>query len=101
MLDPTEFDTSGSDRIPYHSRWVEEQGDLFDLIGSVTGVATPADPEQTARFDRLLAWLSAVGEGRWESFVRACVTLGAAPDIQAARVVFRRLSLLGHVESSQ
>ena len=101
MLDPTEFDTSGSDRIPYRPCWVEEQGDLFDLIESATGVVTPADPEQTARFDRLLAWLSAVGEGRWESFVRACQTLGVSPDIQTARVVFRRLSLLGHVESSQ
>jgi len=101
MLDPTEFDTSGSDRIPYVSRWVKEQGDLFDLIESVTGVVTPADPEQTARYDRLLAWLSAVGEGSKESFGRACQTLGVAPDIQMARGVFRRLSLLGHVEPSQ
>lgn len=100
MLDPTEFDTSGSDRIPYLSRWVEEPGDLFDLIASDTGGVTPVDPEQTARFDRLLAWLSAVGEGRWESFVRACQTLGVIPDVQTARVVFRRLSLLGHVECS-
>lgn len=97
-LDPQEFDTSGSDRIPYRPRWVQDPGDLIDLL-DVGGAAT-ADPERTARFDHLLTWLSSVGEGRWETFLRACQTLGVADDATAARSVFRRLSLLGHVEAS-
>jgi len=97
-LDPQEFDTSGSDRIPYCSRWVHDPGDLIDLL-DVGGAATP-DSDRTARFDHLLTWLSSVGEGRWETFLRACQTLGVADDSSSARSVFRRLSLLGHIEAS-
>jgi hypothetical protein len=61
--------------------------------------AGPAQPAGNAAIDRLLAWLSAAGEGRWEEFVRAAARLGASADIAAARRLFRRMLLLGHLES--
>lgn len=97
-LDRQEFDTSGSDRIPYCSRWVYDPGDLIDLL-EVGGTEIP-DADRTARFDHLLTWLSSAGEGRWETFLRACQTLGVADDSSSARSVLRRFSLLGHVETS-
>jgi hypothetical protein len=98
MLDPQEFDTSGNDRIPYRSRWVHDPGDIIDLADS--GAMAAPDPELTSRFDHLLTWLSSAGEGRRETFLRACQALGVAGDAASARSVFRRFSLLGHVEAS-
>jgi hypothetical protein len=100
MLDPQEFDTTGTDRIPYRSRWVEEAGDLFDLMELPAFAAAPRHPELSRRFDRLLGWLSAAGEGRWESFERACQMTEVASDPQQARNVSRLLTLLGHIEPS-
>src|SRR5262249_36924468 len=101
FLDPQEFDTTGSDRIPYRARWVGDSGDVFDLA-EAAGVAPAAasDSESDERYDRLLAWLTATGEGRWESFVKACGVLGVADNNTSAKAVFRRLSLLGHIEAS-
>lgn len=101
FLDPQEFDTTGSDRIPYRARWVGDSGDVFDLAEVAAGATAPAaDPEADQRHDRLLAWLTATGEGRWESFVKACGVIGVADNATAAKAVFRRLSLLGHIEAS-
>src|SRR5262249_32638072 len=42
-LDPQEFDTSGTDFIPYRPRWVHDPGDLIEL--SEPGEAAATDPE--------------------------------------------------------
>ncbi|HMP01732.1 MAG TPA: hypothetical protein PKC45_04440 [Gemmatales bacterium] len=101
FLDPQEFDTTGSDRIPYRARWVGDSGDVFDLAEAAgEAPAAASDTESDARYDRLLAWLTATGEGRWESFVKACAVIGVADNNTSAKAVFRRLSLLGHIEAS-
>lgn len=53
--------------------------------------------------DRLLDWLSAWGNGSWNSFVSACYTLGLDRESRAreARRILRRLRLLGHLETNQ
>lgn len=61
----------------------------------------PADPEQTVRHERLLAWLSATGAGPWPTFRDVCRTLGLALDVGQAARIQRRLVLLGHLEVSQ
>jgi hypothetical protein len=98
FLIPTEFPSDG--RIPAEPPREDE-----DIVGpfafydlpTLPPVAHTSDPRP---FDRLLSWLSAAGEGRWESFVRVAKALGAAPDLPTARRLFRRFALLGHVESS-
>ncbi|MDW8243294.1 MAG: hypothetical protein RMJ88_08790 [Thermogemmata sp.] len=99
MVDSQEFDTTYSNRIPYRSRWVHDLGDVNDLLDT-SDVAATSDPTLTARFDRLLTWLSSAGEGRWETFVHACQSLEICENATAARSVFRRLTLLGHIEAS-
>jgi hypothetical protein len=101
FLDPQEFDTTGSDRIPYRARWLSDSGDVLDLADACAAapLAQP-DPQLDDRYERLLAWLTASGEGRWENFVKACAQLGVADNATAAKAVFRRMSLLGHVEAS-
>lgn len=97
FLEPTEFPSDG--RIP-----VEPLREVEDLAGAFTYY----DPTQPAArstvdstpFDRFLKWLSAAGEGRWESFVRVARILGVAADAPNARRLFRRLVLLGHLDSS-
>ena len=97
FLIPTEFPLDG--RIPVEPLREEE-----DLAGAFTYY----DPTQPAAhstvdstpFDRFLQWLSAAGEGRWESFLRVARILGVAADAPNARRLFRRLVLLGHLESS-
>jgi len=100
MIDPQEFDTSGTDRIPYCSRWVEATGDLFDLAEALFRDPPTEEPELSTRHDQLLAWLSAAGGGRWESFERASILSGVAGDNQQARNIYRMLNLLGHIEPS-
>jgi hypothetical protein len=101
FLDPQEFDTTGSDRIPYRARWVGDSGDVFDLAEAVTGSAlASSDPQSDERYERLLAWLTATGEGRWESLVKASAEIGVADNNISAKAMFRRLSLLGHIEAS-
>ena len=57
-------------------------------------------PELSPQFARLLYWASALGGGTFQAFIQACQTLQVAGDKAEARSVFRRLRLLGHIESS-
>lgn len=49
------------------------------------------------RYEHLLCWLSALGNGTWEGFKKACETLQLPPDYKT----LRPLKLLGHLENSQ
>src|SRR5262249_29084708 len=96
FLEPTEYPTDG--RVPPEPpREEEDAAGPFAYFDVAAGTAQSAG---NPAIDRLLAWLSAAGEGRWEAFVRAAARLGAAADIAAARRLFRRMLLLGHMESS-
>lgn len=48
------------------------------------------------RCQQLLYWLSAVGNGTWELFKKACQTL----ELDKPQHILRKLTLLGHIESS-
>jgi hypothetical protein len=76
-----------------------------DPFGPMDGAAT--DPEdvadlvgRTARFDRLLLWLSAAGGGSMPTFQQACRTLGLVEPGLETWQILRRLRLLGHLETS-
>ncbi len=53
------------------------------------------------RYDELIFWLSAMGEGSWDSFVNVCRTLQLISNTKQASYIFRRLVLLGYVERSE
>ena len=57
-------------------------------------------PNHLPLVERLLHWLSVIGEGTWEGFNQACNVLKVAQDKQEARSALRRLSLLGHLDLS-
>lgn len=64
---------------------------------------TPSHEAQTltARFDRLLLWLSMTGKGGIGIFRQACKELGLIEEEAHAGRVMRRLRLLGHIETSR
>jgi hypothetical protein len=53
------------------------------------------------RYDELVFWLSATGEGSWDSFVNACRILQLISEVKQAGHIFRRLVLLGYTERSE
>lgn len=55
---------------------------------------------RSTQYDRLLAWLSAAGNGSLTVAQRACQALGLDPDGAQTGRILRRLRLLGHVEGS-
>ena len=67
---------------------------------SSKSIAADALSELSDRYNKLLFWLSAVGEGNRETFIQACLTLGVINDREYARSALRRLRLLGHVDCS-
>jgi hypothetical protein len=77
-----------------------------DPFGAVESASGDSDEtrdhvvEQTHRFDRLLTWLSVVGNGGLAAFQSACRILALDADGAKARRILRRLRLLGHLECS-
>ncbi|MCA1567588.1 MAG: hypothetical protein LC803_18455 [Acidobacteria bacterium] len=53
------------------------------------------------KYDELVFWLSATGEGSWDSFVNVCRVLQLISDVKQASHIFRRLVLLGYAERSE
>ena len=53
------------------------------------------------RCDQLLHWLSATAEGTWQTFKNVCNVLQLVDDVNTERSIFRRLILLGYIESSE
>ncbi len=116
--DYTEGDVRSTWRVPASRRQQEgHTGDAFDVPepDSTTPQPPEVDPagflqappalefktngEQQARHQRLLLWLSAAGQGSWDTFVRVSNQLGTSNDSFKARRLMRRLILLGHVET--
>jgi hypothetical protein len=75
-----------------------EEVDSVELLQAVPRLTFQLDAEQQERHQRLLVWLSAAGQGSWETFARVSKQLGTSTDVITARRVMRRLVLLGHVE---
>ena len=98
MVQSQDIQIHGFDALQYRRQVSEEPGDPFDQSDRWQPHETTL--EESVRCDRLLQWLSARGEGTWVAFVQACERLKVTDDHRIARSVFRRLSLLGHIDCS-
>ncbi|HEU5380376.1 MAG TPA: hypothetical protein VFV38_33550 [Ktedonobacteraceae bacterium] len=92
-------------RIPYH--WNSDlliTDDPFDLDALMQPLSDRDYGEdflvRSQSYDHLLFWLSAVGSGSRDIFRRTCQAIGLDTNGIESRHAFRRLRLLGHVESS-
>ena len=100
MTGSTELETHSLNVLTYISLWFNDSGDPFDLSATSSDERDIGDPSLGERYDRLLHWISANAEGTWQTFARVCDVLQLADDTNSARSIFRRLILLGHIESS-
>ena len=85
--------------VAYWKPVILPEADPFEREGD----ASPSIKVNEARsenYDRLLYWLSAVGSGRWDTLRGACQSLGLEAEGNKAGSIFRRLRLLGHLESA-
>ena len=96
-----ELETHSFNAIPYTSLWFNDVGDPFDLSDSFSDMKDTDDPLLEERYSQLLYWLSANAEGTWQTFARVCDVLKLSNDIKRTRSIFRRLTLLGYIESSE
>ena len=95
-----EVETYGLDALVYRPSWSEESGDPFDLSGMMSSEEDVHDSLRGEQYNRLLYWISANAEGTWQTFSRVCEVLELTDNTNAARSIFRRLILLGCIESS-
>lgn len=100
MTSSPELETHSLNALTYKSLWFNDPGDPFDLSDTSSDERDTGDPLLGERYDRLLYWLSANAEGTWRTFARVCDILQLANDTKDARSIFRRLILLGYIESS-
>jgi len=100
MVSGTEIETVGFGALAYKPLWGYDPGDPYDLADDDSMERESEDPEVDDRYNRLLYWCSVTAEGSWGTFVTACQALGIARDSTHARHVFRRFTVLGHIECS-
>ena len=100
MTGGAELETHSLNALKYEPLWPNDMGDPFDLSDAPSHEEGVDDSSLGERYNRLLNWLSANAEGTWQTFARVCDTLQLAGNIQGTRSIFRRLILLGHIESS-
>ena len=101
MTGSAELETHSLNALTYTSLWFSDPGDPFDLSVTSSDKRDTSDPSLGERYDQLLHWLSANAGGTWRTFVRVCDVLQLTEDISGgARSIFRRLILLGYIESS-
>ena len=100
MTGSSELETHNLNVLTYKSLWFNDPGDPFDLSVTSSNERDTGDPPLGERYDQLLYWLSANAEGTWRTFARVCDILQLANDSKDARSIFRRLILLGYIESS-
>ena len=95
-----ELETHSLNAIPYTSLWTNDTGDPFDLSEISFNGANIDDASLGKNYDQLIHWLSANAEGTWQTFIKVCNVLKLTDDVKDARSIFRRLILLGYIESS-
>jgi hypothetical protein len=100
MASRAKVETHSLSALKYKSLWSNDAGDPYDLSDVSSSEGEIDDPSLGERYDQLLYWLSATAEGRWQTFAQVCQVLQLADDTTAARSIFRRLILLGHIECS-
>ena len=100
MVSRAEVETYSLNALTYMSLWSNDVGDPFDLSETSFDEGNIDDNSLGERYNRLLNWLSANAEGTWQTFARGCDILQLAADTKGARSIFRRLILLGYIESS-
>ena len=100
MTAGAELETHSLNALKYNSLWSNDVGDPFDLSDASSHQENIDDSSLGERYNRLLYWLSANAEGTWQTFARVCDVLQLANNIKSARSIFRRLILLGYIESS-
>ena len=100
MVSRAEVETYSLNALTYMSLWSNDLGDPFDLSSASSEAEDSDNASLGEQYDRLLNWLSANAEGTWQTFARVCDILQLADNIKGARSIFRRLILLGYIESS-
>ena len=100
MTGGTELETHSLNALKYKPLWPNDMGDPFDLSETPFDEGNIDDNSLGERHNRLLNWLSTNAEGTWQTFARVCDILQLADNIKDARSIFRRLILLGYIESS-
>ena len=100
MTGSTELETHSLNALKYKPLWPNNVGDPFDLSDASFNEENTEDNSLGKRYNRLINWLSANAEGTWQAFARVCEVLQLADDTKGARSIFRRLILLGYIESS-
>ena len=100
MVSRTEIETHSLNALVYMSSWSNDTGDPFDLSDEAAEETDIDNALIGEKYGRLLHWLSANAEGTWQTFARVCDVLTLADNVREARSLFRRLILLGYIESS-
>ena len=98
MVQGQDIEIHGFNTLQYRQMEYDEPGDPFDQ--SDAWQPQEASPESNALAERLLHWVSVLGEGTWEGFNQACNVLKVAGDKQEVRSALRRFILLGHLDLS-
>ncbi len=101
MVSRGEIETHSLNALKYMSLWPNDTGDPFDLSDAVSKIKDPNNVLIDKKYDQLVHWLSASAEGTWQTFVRVCNILQLAEDVKETKSIFRRLILLGYIESSE
>ena len=101
MVSQTELETHSLNALTYKSLWSSDFNDPFDLSDAFSNAENVGDPSLGDRYNRLLHWISATCEGTWQTFKNVCSVLQLVDDVNTARSIFRRLTLLGYIESSE
>ena len=101
MTGSAELETYSLKTIPYVSSWSNDVSDPFDLSGVLPNPENRGEAAFGERYDHLLYWLSTNGEGTWQTFAKVCNVLQLAVDVKETKSIFRRLRLLGYIESSE
>ena len=101
MTGGSELVIHGFNLLPYSPELPNHGDDPFDLSAAFSNAETVSDPSLGDRYNLLLHWLSATAEGTWQTFRNVCSVLQLVDDRNSERSIFRRLTLLGHIESSE
>ena len=87
--------------IRYERRTQLEAPSVTDLLATVETselLLQGTDASESAKYQRLLHWCSAVGAGDLSGLQRACELLDISTEWGGAWSILRRLALLGHIE---
>ena len=101
MVSRGEIETHSLNALKYTSLWSNDTSDPFDLSDAVSNIKDLNNVLIDEKYNQLVHWLSASAEGTWQTFVRVCNILQLAEDVKETKSIFRRLILLGYIESSE